>query len=271
MKELIDKIESLTDSQRFEVGKYIDYILWKNEDVVPVEKKDHVTEVLNKIPPAQVELDKKISQELVKKFKTDWKFIKEKSVLTLWLAEQMKQMKNPQLSGYDAKRVYGDGRTGYFFEDKFSLLLKMFLLSKHPEWSSKTKLNIEVNAPLKVPGMAIQKPDVKITLGRKQTPDVILELKSSWSKSTVKNAIKEQKAKWDKVSENIKFLFVIFSASEKKSKTYSNAEYCKVICKNFSTSIAALKKGLVPVPVNPIEEIFEEIEEELTKRKQNKK
>ena len=264
MDNLIVKLKRLESIQINQLEEYIDFLLWKKSNFK--QEKNSTLKILNSIPLAQKRIDKKLSNQLIQNFKDDWPEIKNNKMLTFWLIEQMKDIKNPIQSSYDAKRVYGDSRTGGFLEDKFGFLLKSFLISKNEVWTSNKSLILEINSPLKINGNSILKPDIKISIGAKKIPDVILELKSSWTKGTVKREIAKQKEKWNNISAEIKFLFIIFSASNKKSKTYSNAEDCRVICKDFTTDVEEIKKGVNPSPVNSIESIFEEIYEMLIKK-----
>ena len=62
------------------------------------------------------------------------------------------------------------------------------------------------------------------------------------------------------MNNDIKFLFVIFSASsENKTRTYKKIENCRVVCYDFKTDQNSGIKEIPVTIVDSIESIFEEI------------
>ena len=196
-------------------------------------------------------------------FQNKWDNIKEGQKLTRAFIQYFENYADYE-GNHFLQRKHADGRTGYAFEDKFALFLKLFLQSR-PELYEKNRFpyELKVNEAIAVKGMpTAQKPDIRIEKGGK--PLMFLELKKSFSKATLIHTYREQENKW-KTFSGASFLFIIFSASPSKGPVYRKHENARIVCTGLRTTSEQKNVRTEPEICCSVESIFEEIVQRLKK------
>lgn len=190
-------------------------------------------------------------------FRTKWRQIKEGQTLTKASIQYFEHYNDYEVSRF-LRRSGGDGRTGYAFEDKFGIFLKLYLQSKKELYNKKVfPYELKVNEPMLVDGMdRPQKPDICIVKAGK--PMLFLELKKGFTKASLKHTYDKQKKKWQTFP-GASFLFIIFSASATKLSAYQKPERARVICTGLRTTSTQRNQLPDPQVCSPIEILFEEI------------
>jgi hypothetical protein len=154
-----------------------------------------------------------------------------------------------------AIKVFNLGtKTGKIFENLFAFLLKAYLLQENKE----DKFKIEVDKAILIPNLKIRKrPDIIISNKKDKTPQVIIELKTSFTKSSLIKTYNDSLNNWKKINPQIYFYFIILNSSPQKTKTYKKINNCKIICNYLK------KEQLDYKIIDNIEDIFNEINKNL--------
>jgi len=161
-ERIAGKIAKVPDNNIDELEKYIDKLLSNNNQI---GKLTRIEKLLRKLKQKSA-IENNDFIELTRCFEDEWDTIKDRSILTDYFIQIMSEFKNPKSEPFAAKRIKFDSRTGGFFEDNFSSILKSYLFSKPDLWSKNNyfqEIDILVNVPIAVPGERNKKqPDILI-------------------------------------------------------------------------------------------------------------
>ena len=230
----------------------------------PVEEIKKIHKILDKL--FYEKPTKKLLFDLSNEIHRNWDYIKRSNLLTHYLINVMRETKNPSDPKYLIQRIGGDSRTGGVFEDAFSQLLLCYLQADVRLWKeNKFRLDIRINDSIPIPNEPRKKkPDILIRDTRSNKDVLVIELKASYSKRSLIKNYKEEENLYQRLSRDLKYYFIIFSASKLKSNTYKNTvDNCRVICINFKTDKESQIKRIQPNIIDPVESILEEIKENL--------
>lgn len=193
----------------------------------------------------------------------NWHVIKDKQLLTHYLIDTIREVKLPSDPNYLVHRLGGDSRSGGIFEDAFGQLFERYLQSDLEFWSEEKKfqLEIRINDSIPIPNeKRKKKPDIIVYDIRTNEPLLIIELKVSYSKRSLKKYYYREEELYQRLSHHLEYYFILFNASELKSSTYKKTvQNCRVVCYDFKTDKDSLIKRIHPKIIDPIEEIFEEL------------
>lgn len=259
--KIIDKINELPSDLLVDLDICIDNLLqiYSNQQI----NKFSTGKQLEKLK-VKTKLNSKDKQVLTENLEKEWDIVKERQILTHYFIDIIREFQNPQTDPMSVKRRKFDSRTGGFFEDNFMTLLNCYLRSKDDLWTEDNyfqKVELLLNPSIPVPGERNNKqPDILIRDCKTKTSICIIELKKSFTKRSLIKTYDDAFQIWEKLNNDIKFLFVIFSASsENKTRTYKKVENCRVVCYDFKTDQNSGIKEIPVTIVDSIESIFEEI------------
>lgn len=208
--------------------------------------------------------DENLLLDLSDEFRKNWDLIKERNLLTLHVIDVMRENKNPSRPNYIVNRVSGDSRSGGLFEDLFGQMFERYLQSDLDLWDGDDfLLDIEVNTPTNIPGEPRKKKlDVIVRLKKTSALLMVLQLKSSYTKRSLRRYYDVEREMFNKISPDLDYYYVIFNASKLKSKTYKNTvDNCKVLCYDFKTDNDSMEKMIQPKIVDPVEDVFDDFKQ----------
>lgn len=220
----------------------------KHQDII-----ERLLEKLKNDPTCKI-----LHVKLSKHIREDWTTIKEKQLFSCFLTDSLQQFETISSESILHKRITRGSGSGSYFEDVFSLILDWYLSSQTPLWSknSKFKWKIEINSPVIIPGNRNKKkPDIIISDEKTGKAHVVIELKKSFTKSSLKKTYNDEYTEYSKLGSQLKYMFIIFQSSKTKTKTYKQLQGCRVICNDYGL----WGKSIAPKVVDSMESILEEI------------
>lgn len=222
-----------------------------------------IEKILNQIQNQK--FTKKILLSLTDEFNKSWNIIKERQLLTHFFIDVIREARLPSHPTYLAHRTSGDSRTGGIFEDSFGQMISSYLQSDPSFWTEEREfqLTITINDPIVIPyEPRKRKVDVIIRWKKTGAPLMILELKASYSRRSIKKYYFKTREMFQRLSPNLEYFLIIFCANKLKSQTYKRTVHnCRVICYDFKVDQETLEKQIQPKIIDPVEEIFEELKE----------
>lgn len=265
---IVNKIVKLPVEAMPELDTFVDKLIIKHTQPSGMTATErHLNKLNSKTQP-----DNGDTQRLIESFRKEWDIVKEEQILTNHIIYAMREFRTPNTDTLSARRTNSDSRSGGFFEDYFGFLLKAYLMSKTDLWSddlTQYQIDVIINESIHVPGYPRKRhPDILIRDKNTEHPICILELKSGFSKGSLKHTYNKAYNIWKKLGDDVKFMFVIFNCSSiKKSKVYKLAgvnedgtnDSVYTMCCKFKTDQQSMINRVQPETIDQIEEIFEKI------------
>lgn len=251
IEKVIGEIE-----QASEIVEEIAFPKLKNQEVI-----ERLLEKLKNDPKCSI-----LHVKLSKHIQENWNTIKEKKLLSNFLIDSLRQFETIDNQSILHKRISRGSDSGSYFEDLFAQIVEWYLSSQPKLWSKKREFNckIEVNSSIIIPGSKNKKKaDIIISNGKNGKVYLVIELKKSFTKSSLKKTYNDEYNEYSKLGRQLKYMFIIFQSSKIKTKTYKQLEGCRVICNDYGL----WHKSVEPIVVDSIESILEEINNHLIKIK----
>jgi len=220
----------------------------KNQEVI-----DRLLEKLKDDPKCTI-----LHVKLSKYIREDWKTIKENGLLSKFLIDSLKQFETIDNEAIFHKRISRGSTSGSYFEDLFALIVDWYLSSQSTLWgkTKKFKCKIEINSPIIIPGNRNKKkPDIIVSDTKTGKAHIVIELKKSFTKSSLKKTYNDEYNQYSKLGPQLKYMFVIFQCSKTKTKTYKQLPGCRVICNDYGL----WQRAIDPKVADSVESILEEI------------
>lgn len=270
--QLISRIKKLSPWGLAEIEKVIGEIEFAAnvvEEAAPkLKNQEAIERLLNKLkddPKCSI-----LHVRLSKCIQDNWNTIKVKKLLTNFLIDSLRQFETVDNAAILHKRIARGSDSGSRFEDLFAYILEWYLSAQTNLWSNRHEFNckIEVNSPIIIPGNRTKK-KADIIISNKKTGKVhlIIELKKSFTKSSLKKTFNDEYNEYSKLGPQLKYLFIIFQSSKVKTKTYKQVPQCRVICNDYGL----WHRSIEPVIADPVESILEEIYNHLKLKKYGNK
>lgn len=256
-ESLFKKLKKLNPESISEIEKYIDTLSEFDKPNAKANMKAlSIQKVLEDIQKSNYK-DLHV-QKLKIHIRDNWEVIKEHQLLTKFLQKIIVEFEIPSASLTQYHKINRDSSSGYKFEEIFIRLLTWYILSQPKMWNRKgdsQKLKVINNEFLHIPNRKKKKkPDVQLIDTRSGKINYIIELKKSFTKSTLKRYYNQEFSEYSKLGKSIRYLIVIFNASKTKTKTYKQIKDCRIIWNDYNKP-----EGRNFGVVDSLESIFEEI------------